>query len=146
MQTGDWIAARRSDGYVALATEGGIWITVTGPDAHAELRSAGPGRAWVCTVGRRTTDGSIGDFAAALGRPEWTADSVTYRPRHGPVLRLDWNGPFTAGLDADGRVAPAHHIDNPLCRVREGDTEMTITAGDLTHVIDLRHSRKVMPG
>lgn len=112
---------------------------------------SGPGRAWVCTVGRRATDGSFGDFVAALGQPEWTADSVTYRTRHGSVLILDWTGPFTvdgraADLDADGRVAPAHQIDNPLCGVREGDTEMTITIGNLTHVIDLRNGRKAVTG
>ncbi|GAB3963346.1 hypothetical protein GCM10029978_020820 [Actinoallomurus acanthiterrae] len=149
-QTGDWIVARRGDGYVALATEGGVRITATGPDANAELRPIGPGRAWICTVGRHAADGTFGDFVAALGAPEWANDAVTYRTRHGRILALDWTGPFTidgraADLGADGRVAPAYHLDNPLCRVREGDTEMTIRTGGRTHVIDLRHGRKVEP-
>lgn len=147
---GDWIAARRGDGYVALATEGGVRVTTTGPDANAELRPYGPGRAWVCTIGRRATDGPFADFAAALGNPEWDDASVTYTTRHGTRLALDWDGPFTvdghpADLDANGLIAPAYHLDNPLCRVADGDTEMRITVGDLTHVIDLQHGRKLTP-
>lgn len=161
-RAGDWIAARRGDGYVALATEGGVRIARAGPDANAELRPPGGGRAWVCTVGRRATDGPFADFVAALGEPEWAAGSVSYRTRHGTLLALDWDGPFTVdgrAVDLAGLVDPvdpvdragldagpggAWHIDNPLCRVREGDTEMTIRVGDRTHVIDLRHGRKVV--
>lgn len=147
-QAGDWIAARRGDGYVALATDGGVRIAATGPDANAELLPAGSGRAWVCTIGRRATDGTFGDFVAALGSPEWSGLAVAYRTRHGSALALDWDGPFTvdgrpADLDADGRVTTSCHVDNPLCRVRAGDPEMTIAIGGLTHVIDLRRGRKV---
>lgn len=149
-RAGDWIAARRGDGYVALATGGGVRVVTSGPDARAELLPAGPGRAWVCTVGRRAVDGSFADFVAALGVPEWGEMSVSYRTRHGTALALDWDGPFTvdgraADLGPDGGVPTGHHIDNPLCRVRDGETEMTITAGGLTHVIDLRRGRTV-PG
>jgi hypothetical protein len=147
-QSGCWTAARRGDGYVALATEGGTRVVTTGPDAFAELRPAGPGTAWVCTIGRRATDGSFDDFVAALGEPAFETDRVSYRGRHSETLVLDRHGPFTVDgrpvdLDTSGHVAPAYQLDNPLCRVGPDDTEMTIRVDGLVHTIDLRRGREV---
>jgi hypothetical protein len=145
---GSWCVGRRGDGYVALSTEGGCALVTAGPDAYQELRSVGPGLAWVCVVGRQATDGTFDAFVEALGKPNWSPTSITYTTRHGTVLRLDTDGPFTVDgrptdLDAHGRPVERYHLDNPLCRVRFGDPTMTIAVDGLTHVIDLRSGRTV---
>ncbi|CAM04097.1 hypothetical protein A8924_5216 [Saccharopolyspora erythraea NRRL 2338] len=145
---GPWVAGRRAEGYVALATEGGCGFLTSGPNAWQELRPRGPGVAWVCVVGRGATDGSFAEFVDALGEPDFRHDGVEYRTRHGVRLALHRHGAFTidgrvADLDENGRPAELPHLDNPLCRVDFGAPEMVI--GEKRHVIDLRTGRS-LPG
>jgi hypothetical protein len=130
-----WLAGRVGDGYVALATEGGVEPVTAGPDAWQEWRAGGPGPVWVCTVGRRAVHGSFAEFVSALDRPCFGPDRVAYRG-----LRLGWTGPLTV----DGRVTvpdPDIQLENPACRLRHGEERMEIRAGGYTHRIDLRHGR-----
>jgi hypothetical protein len=139
VRVGPWVAGRRGAGYVALATEGGAEFVAAGPAAAQELRANGPGRAWVCVVGDADRDGAFADFVAALGEPEFGADAVSYRTRHGVTLALGWTDPFTV----DGQPADLDddrpHLDNPLVRVPFGAERMNL--GD--HVVDLRLGRPV---
>ena len=41
----------------ALVHEAYLRLVDTGPHAHQELRTAGPGETWLCTVGRAADDG-----------------------------------------------------------------------------------------
>ncbi|WP_063758514.1 hypothetical protein [Kibdelosporangium aridum] len=91
---GPWLAGRRGDGYVALAAQGGCRVLTAGVNAYQEVRAKGPGRSWVCLVGRRAVDGTFAEFVGALGEPEFADDGVRYRN-----LGLHWTGPFTV----DGR-------------------------------------------
>lgn len=147
-RSGSWLAGRRGDGYVALATEGGCRVLGAGPNAYQEVRAAGPGVAWVCTVGGRALDGSFADFVESLGEPGFDGAAIRYRTRHGEILELDWDGPFTvdgrpADIGSDGRPAEVFHLDNPMCRVPLGATEMVIADGSRRHVVDLRNGRAV---
>ncbi|MGQ0837213.1 hypothetical protein [Actinokineospora sp.] len=145
---GSWLAARRGTGYVALATEGGARLVRAGGTAFQEFRAAGRGTAWVCVVGDAARDGTFAAFVAALGDPEFGADSVAYRTRHGVALALDWTEPFLvdgrpADLGADGLPVEALHLDNPLVRLPFGAAELVIGEDGHRHVIDLRHGRPV---
>jgi hypothetical protein len=135
---GDWMAGRRGDGYVALATEGGARLVTAGPTARQELRANGPGLAWVCVVGDADRDGSFAEFVAALGNPVFGSDSVAYRTRHGTNLSLAWAGPFT--VDGQPAELGRFHVDNPLVRVPVGAEEMDIGG----HIIDLRRGRRIL--
>ena len=134
----DWIAARRGDGYVAL----GHRRRRTGRrDGARRERRAAPGRLRP-RLGLHRSGGAPPTGRSATSSPRSARRSgPASRSRTAPgtasALALDWDGPFTvdgrpADLDADGRVATPCHVDNPLCRVRAGDPEMTIAIGGLT--------------
>jgi hypothetical protein len=133
--SGDWVAARCGDGYVALTTAGGATFVTAGPTAWQELRANGPGLAWVCVVGDVDRDGPFAKFVAALGEPVFGPDSVAYRTRHGADLSLAWTGPFT--VDGQPVELGGLHLDNPLARVPRGAERMDIGG----HVVDLRCGR-----
>ncbi|NNG20701.1 hypothetical protein HJ590_14265 [Naumannella sp. ID2617S] len=105
LQRGSWTAGRRGDGYVALSTAGGARLVRSGSDALQELRPIGDGTAWVCVVGRASQDGSLAEFVAALGEPDYAAGDLGPRvmvsPQGRPAIELDFDGP----LLVDGRVA-----------------------------------------
>lgn len=135
VSSGEWLAGRRGEGYVALATAGGARFVTAGATAQQELRARGPGVAWVCVVGDADRDGSFAEFVAALGEPEFGPDSVSYRTRHGTALSLDRTGPFTVdGRPVDGEPM---HLDNPLVQVPLGAESMEIDG----HIIDFRRGR-----
>ncbi|GHJ39072.1 hypothetical protein [Streptomyces sp. TS71-3] len=141
---GVWTAARKGNGYVALATEGGARPGAAGPDAWQELRPVGPGTAWVCTVGRRAVHGEFGDFVRALAEPDFGPGRVALRTRAGTELSLDWSGPFTvdgrpADLAADGTIATPPQLDNPYAHLAAGASVLRIGP----HEIDLTRGRDV---
>jgi hypothetical protein len=107
-----------------------------GPDAWQEWRPVGPGRVWVCTVGRRATHGTFVEFVAALGAPHFGPDRVGYE-----AYGLGWTGPSTV----DGRVADLDpdgpQVANPAGTLYHGDEVMTIDVDGATYQIDLRRGR-----
>jgi hypothetical protein len=133
--SGEWLAGRHGDGYVALATEGGASFVAAGPTARQELRANGAGLAWVCVVGDAPRDGTFAEFVAALGEPEFGPGSVRYRTRHGADLSLAWTGPFT--VDGQPADVGSMHLDNPLVRVPLGAERLDLDG----HVVDLRTGR-----
>jgi hypothetical protein len=72
-------------------------------------------------VGRHAVDGPFTEFTAALGEPEFGQDGVAYRN-----LDLRWTGPFTVDGRPAGLDEEPLHLDNPLCRVPFGATELVI--------------------
>lgn len=149
-QTGPWTAGRVGDGYVALATEGGAQPVTAGPDAWQELRPAGPGTGWVCTIGRQAVHGDFTSFVRSLHAPRFSRDQVAFRTPDGVELHLSWDGPFTldgrpAGLGEDGGIAPMPQLENPYTLLTPGDTALVIGRSDhrdAAHVVDLRHGRE----
>ncbi|MGH3646082.1 MAG: hypothetical protein ACRDTM_02735 [Micromonosporaceae bacterium] len=142
LTVGPWLAAEVGDGYVAVATEGGLRMRTTGDDAYQVFDPGGPGTAWVAAVGRRATDGSFDRFGAALGMPSFGPDAVSYRTRHGTALVLTWDGPFTvdgrpADLDDAGLPETPPHLDNPACRVEFGADKLEASYDGERLVLDL---------
>ncbi len=145
VRSGPWLAGRVGDGYVALATDGGVEPVRTGPDAWQEWRAGGAGTGWVCTVGRRETHGGFADFVAGLTGPDFSADAVAVRVGD-RSLRLDRSGPFTVDgvpvdLTADGTIADPPQLDNPYARLEFGDAQLHIGRDGERHVIDLHRGR-----
>ncbi|RZS30317.1 hypothetical protein EV193_11713 [Herbihabitans rhizosphaerae] len=145
--SGSWIAARVDDGYLALSTQDGVRIVERGPNAYQELRAAGSGTAWVCVVGDADRDGDFTEFVGALGEPQFGDGAVGYQTRGGATLELSWDGPFTvdsrpADLDEHGVPVRPPHLENPLCQVPFGATELVL--GEQR--VDLRRGRPVRRG
>jgi hypothetical protein len=148
-QVGVWTVGRVGAGFVALATEGGARLVTTGPDALQTLRPLGSGRAWVCTVGRRSVHGSIAEFAAALSDPSFAPDEITFHTTAGHHLALSWDGPFLVDgrpvdLGDDGTPHRPPQLDNPYANLAHGDHELVISSPQgVRHRIDLRIGRPV---
>jgi hypothetical protein len=148
LTAGPWVAARRGDGYVAVATAGGLRLQTRGDDAYQVFHPRGPGAAWVCVVGRAATDGGFDRFVAALGVPDFHTGAVAYRTRHSEVLSLSWDGPFIVDgrpvdLDGDGRPAKPPRIDNPACRLEFGDATLSAKYDGESLVMDLADGRRL---
>jgi hypothetical protein len=153
-QAGCWLAGRAGDGYVAVATAGGLRPQVTGDEALQCWWPAGYGRSYVATVGRRAVDSSFADFVAALAEPVFGGSpaqpSVSWTARDGRVLALSWSAAFTVdgrppALDADGRLEDAPHLHNPACRQEFGADGLEVAWAGERLVLDYRAGRRVSP-
>ncbi|MGH3715774.1 MAG: hypothetical protein ACRDT4_20300 [Micromonosporaceae bacterium] len=145
---GPWVAARVGDGYVAVATDCGVRLETAGNDAYQVFHPRGSGGGWVCVIGRAATDGDFDQFLDALGAPEFGADAVAYRTRHGERLALSWEGPFTVDgravdLGGDGRPESPPHLENPACRVEFGAATLEAAYAGERLVLDLAHGRRL---
>ena len=122
---GDWIAARTDEGFVAVATPGGVYPVLAGETAEQEWIPHGHGSVWVATV----ADGSAhADLAAWLGhlagltltwdpRGPWDPGVTLARPG-GPDLAVTFGTAFLvdgkpAGVDANGAPEVEPHLSNP---------------------------------
>jgi len=140
---GDWLLARRGDGYVAVATDGGLAPVTRGDVAFQEWRSASRGAAWVATVGSRAEDGSFDAWVERVlaGGLTWGAagvdgPAVVWERSGEPDLALTFDGPFLvdgrpAGF-VDGRPERDPHLDNPAVRLEFGQDEAIAAWGGAT--------------
>jgi hypothetical protein len=154
-QAGPWLAGRRGDGYVAVATAGGLAPVTAGDEANQAWIPRGDAAAYVATVSDRATDGSFADFVAALAPPEFTANPsggprVRWTARDGRVLELGWDGPFLidgrpADLAADGTPETPPHLDNPACRQEFGAERLLADHGGERLELDLVRGARVHP-
>jgi hypothetical protein len=154
-QAGPWLAGRRGDGYVAVATAGGLAPVTAGDEANQAWIPRGDGAAYVATIGDRASDGSFADFVAALAPPEFTTNPsgephVRWTARDGRVLELGWDGPFLidgrpADLTADGTPETPPHLDNPACRQEFGAERLIADHGGERLELDLVRGARVHP-
>ncbi|MHA7155683.1 hypothetical protein [Arthrobacter sp. TMN-50] len=129
---GDWILARRGNGYVAVATPGGVREMFDGETAGQEWLPARGGSVWVGVVGRATVDGDFAQWVERL-----TANPIDWHPRgeqdpgvrfqrHGkPTLEVSFDTAFLvdgvpAGL-VDGVPERDPHLENPAVCAEFGD-------------------------
>lgn len=147
VQHGDWLLGRRGDGYVAVATPGGVRAVSTGDTARQEWIPRDGGSVWLAVVGRRTADG---DFAAWVQRtvsgdlewhPHGEADpGVAWRGHRGE-LELTFDGPFLVDGAPSGIVAGVPetdpHIDNPALTLAFDEAAATVSWGGATLELDV---------
>jgi hypothetical protein len=137
VQRGPWLFGRRGDGYVAVATEGGVRAATTGDSAQQEWLPRERGASWITVVGRRAVDGDFAAWAQGLAesRIDWNplgADDpgVRWEQEGRPSLELTFDGPFLVdGLPAgfeDGRIEEEPHLANPAVTLRFGEPEALV--------------------
>ena len=125
IRSGNWIAARRGEGYVAMATPGGVRPVRAGETAWQEWEPVAGGAAWVVVVGRAKTDGPFSHWVQQLERADlhWHPSGpqepgVAFTVPGGPRLEATFDTAFyvdgvPAGVAADGRPEVEPHLDNP---------------------------------
>lgn len=138
---GEWIAARRDDGYVALSTPGGLRPVRSGQTAWQEWQPARGGSAWVVVVGRRAIDGPFEHWVERLRsaeldwHPRGAEDpGVVFAPPDGPRLEATFTSAFLvdglpAGLAPDGRPQVDPHLDNPAVHLPFGAEQADVQWG-----------------
>lgn len=150
-----WLAGRVGNGYVAVAAAGGFIPVTAGEEAYQTWLPRGDGRAYVVTVGGRSSDASFADFMAALRPPEFGATAsgsptVAWTARDGRLLALSWDGPFKVegrpvGLGPDGLPELPPHFDNPACRQAFGADRLEAAHGGERLVLDLVRGLRLEP-
>ena len=106
---GRWAFSRAGSGYVALAADGELRLTSSGPHAGQELRSAGGGWAWICRVGCGSIDGEFASFCRRLRQavPRTDGPRIAWTTPGGHVLTCRWGEPLQVNGTPQDRRAPA---------------------------------------
>lgn len=157
VRTGDWIAARRGDGYVAVATPGGVRPVQESETAWQEWLPAEGGAAWVAVVGRGAVDG---DFRAWVDR--LAASRLTWHPRGAADPGVRWERDGAPALEVtfetaflvdgapqglvDGRPEVEPHLDNPAVRLGFGDARATVSWGGASLELDVAGALTALEG
>lgn len=150
---GSWLVGRAGNGVVAVAAAGGFRPQRTGDEAEQCWWPRGGGRAYVATVARVGTEGFNG-FVASLGEPDFGSDpaepSVVWTAPDGRTLALAWSGSFTVdgradGVDTDGALESAPHLDNPAVRQDAGADRLVAEWAGKRLVVDYRVGRRLEP-
>lgn len=153
-QVGSWLAGRVDDGYVAIATAGGLRPQLTGDESWQCWWPNGDGRAYVATVGRRAVDGTFADFVTALTEPVFdgsTADpAVRWTTRDGRTLHVAWSQAFTVDgrptdIGTDGRAERPPHLANPACLQEFGAAGLEVEWQGEKLLIDYVAGRRLEP-
>jgi hypothetical protein len=144
---GDWIAARLGDGYVAVATSGGVRATRSGDTAQQEFHPQGQGDQWVTVLGGIEDASSFANWVASLGMPSFGRE-FSYQTSVGDTLRLSWTGPFLvndfpADVDESGRISQPFRLHNPAVSLRFGDPILQAEWQGKTLKVDLQAGRRV---
>jgi len=122
-----WIFGRAGDGYVALySREPYEWIT-EGPDADQEIISLSRKNVWIVQLGRKSIDGSFGEFLNAVSAAplDIRGFKVEYQAPNLGLVAFDWEG----DLILDGEVVPLNGYprwENPYTQADFGSTQYTI--------------------
>jgi hypothetical protein len=153
-QHGSWLAARVDRGFVAVATPGGVRPARAGDTAWQQWTPAGPGTAWIATVGWAGPDTdpaeAFDDWVSRLSEPVATGESVSWTAPDGRVLELSWDGAFlrdARAVDLDSTGLPEHppHLHNPSTHCRFGDRRLVAEWAGERLVIDLHEGRRLVP-
>lgn len=146
---GDWIAARRGNGYVALATPGGVRAVRSGETAWQEWEPVQGGSAWVAVVGRAETDGAFEGWVEKLRQAELTwhprgaeDPGVIFDPDGEPRLECTFTTAFLidglpVGLSPDGRPEVEPHLDNPAIHLPFGAEQAEVRWNDAQLHLDI---------
>lgn len=151
IRQGEWIAARRGDGYVAIATPGGVRPVLEGETAWQEWLPADGGAAWITVVGRNSTDGDFREWAERLAasqilwHPRGSADpGVRFERADEPSMEVTFETAFLLDGVPVGIVdgVPEHepHLDNPAVRLEFGDARAEVTWNGATLAIEMAAS------
>lgn len=147
---GSWLAARVGNGFVAVATPGGLRPVCAGDTAWQEWTPAGPGTAWVATVACADVAGAFEEWVAGLDEPEEADGRLSWTAPDGRVLELSLDGAFLrdgAAVDLNADGVPEHplHLDNPAVRAAFGDRLLEAEWAGHRLVLDQHAGRRLDP-
>jgi hypothetical protein len=139
---GMWAFGRVDDGYVALWGDGDLRLTEAGRHTGQELRSSGPGQAWLCHMGRAAVDG---DFAAFCRRVSQTPPQVEGLHLHwitpdGQTLTFGWEAPLLVN-DTRQQLRNFPHYHNLYTHTSLGADQMRISHNRQQLILDLSGGR-----
>jgi hypothetical protein len=137
IQQGEWIAARRGEGYVAIATPGGVRPVLEGETAWQEWLPVEGGAAWITVVGRKQADGDFRDWINSLAssevqwHPRGEADpGVRFERDNAPVMEVTFETAFLLDGTPVGLVngVPENepHLDNPAVHAEFDDGRIDV--------------------
>lgn len=141
---GQWVFARVGDGYIALWGDGDLHLTASGQHAEQELRSAGGGHAWLCSLGSAVEDGDFDAFRRKVlaHAPQYHADTLTWQTPDGERLSLDWLTPFQVNGEPVTSDAFPHYA-NAYTDTPMGAQVMDITHAGETLRLNLAHGHRM---
>lgn len=118
---GNWVFAKKGDGYAALYSQNGYTWTKEGRWADKELVCHSKQNVWICQMGRKAEYGSFLRFVSDVLRcePVCTTTSVCYPSPHGAKICCGWE----AALTVDGQPIQTRgykRFDNALCQSAYG--------------------------
>lgn len=128
---GNWVFARKEQGYLALYSQHAARWTEQGAYAGIDLRANAPDNIWICEMGNAVSSGSYENFMAAVRAApvEISGLNVLYQSPALGAVRFGWTGPLTvAGQDIELHGYP--RFDNPYCQAEPGLRRYTIRHGD----------------
>jgi hypothetical protein len=142
--SGPWVFVRSGNGYGALRGDGNLTVTDRGRHARQELRSKGPGIAWIAAAGREAEDGSFAGFRKKLlsREPRFHDGAVFWMTPEGNAVEFSWDGPCrTNGTIRNLRFSS--HYDNDYTHAARGAESMTIRRQGRGLTLDLLRGRRM---
>lgn len=144
-QKGNWVFARKGDGYAALYSFRRPYFNQFGDYAGSELMAWGRSNVWICELGRAADDGSFEEFMARVLSAEVRVSGlrVSYASPSRGLIEFGWEGPFLAG----GREVPLRRdfrYDNPYVRAPRFSRRLDIECGGSSLVLDFENQRRII--
>jgi len=138
IERGNWLLARRGDGFVALYSQHQTRPPTDGPHQGTEVRVDSPDNIWLCELGTRQQWGSFAGFVQAITASTVTCEGLQahYRSPSQGWFEFGWQGP----LRVNGQPISLRgykRFDNPYCQCEFTDPRMTIRRGEQSYTIDL---------
>lgn len=148
LRHGQWLFGRRGDGYVGIATEGGVRVVAHGDTAQQEWLPLSGGSVWVAVVGRAATQGSFRQWTSRLEEGElvWNPEGernpgVIWQRVDAPSLELTFDGPFLIDGAPEGFVGgvpeTVPHLDNPAVALAFGQDHAAVSWGGAELELDI---------
>ena len=147
-QLDDWVFARRGNGYLAIATPGGVAPVRTGDTAYQEWRPRSGGAVWIAVVGDAVTEGPFEAWSSDLAAAslDWNLDGVDssgviFDGARWPRIEASYEGPFLVngrpeGI-VNGQVETEPRFDNPAFRLEFGQDAALISWHGVEYLLQI---------
>jgi hypothetical protein len=128
---GNWVFARKAQGYIALYSQHAARWAEQGTYAGIDLRAEAADNIWICEMGSAANSGSYENFIALMRAAPVSCSglNVVYQSPSVGEVRFGWTGPLTV----TGQEVALHgypRFDNPYCQVELGQRRYPIRCGE----------------
>lgn len=137
LERGNWLLARRAEGYVALYSQHSTRRPAHGPHVDYEVLVDAPENVWLCEMGNRRQWGSFGGFVQAIVGSDVRCQGteVAYTSPSQGNVQFGWQGPLRV-RGADVALRGYQRFDNPYCQSAFTEPLMTIRRAGESHTLD----------